>query len=145
MNTVLDEITSDNMDAQHVRRRVEDWEERLNGLFEAIDEWLPGEWEARRGAPVVMHEKLMRKFGVDAKRIPTLELLDHVGEVVRFKPHALWIVGNNGRVDVSHNGHRHIIIGMAENFAEPDWQAASAERRCEREAVTRDWLRRLLR
>lgn len=145
MNTVLDEVTSENMDARHVRRRVEDWEKRLNGLFGLIGEWLPDGWEARRGAPLVMHEKLMREFGVDAKPIPTLELLGHAGEVVRFKPHALWIVGNNGRVDVSRNGHRHVIVDMAENFAEPDWQVASADRRCDRETVTGDWLRQLLR
>lgn len=144
MNTVLDEVTSDNMDAQHVRRRVDDWEERLNRLFGAIDEWLPDGWEARQGMPVVMHEKLMRKFGVAATRLPALELHGDAGEVVKFKPHALWIIGNNGRVDVSCNGNRFLIVDMAENFAEPDWQVASADRRCDREAVTRDWLRRLL-
>ena len=66
MSTVLDEVTSEAIDATHIRRRVDDWEERLNGLYTTICAWLPGGWEARRGAPVLMHEKLMRKFGVAA-------------------------------------------------------------------------------
>ena len=33
MNTVLDEVTSDAIDAMHIRRRVDDREARLNGLF----------------------------------------------------------------------------------------------------------------
>ena len=36
MSTVLDEVTSESIDAQHVRRRVDDWEERLNGLYSMI-------------------------------------------------------------------------------------------------------------
>ena len=145
MNTVLDEVTSDAIDAKHIRRRVDDWEARLNGLFAAIGEWLPDEWEARRGAPVLMHEKLMRKFGVEAKPIPTLELHGQGGEIVKLEPHALWIIGNNGRVDVKRDGRRYLIVDAAENFAEPDWRAACDERRCDRESVTRDWLRRILR
>ncbi len=144
MNTVLDEVTSDAMDARHIRRRVDDWEARLNRLFAAIGDWLPDGWEARRGAPVLMHEKLMRKFGVEARRMPTLELHGQGGEVVKLKPEALWIIGNNGRIDVKREGRRYLIVDAAENFEEPDWQAARDERRCDREAVTSEWLRRIL-
>lgn len=74
MNTVLDEFTSDAIGARHIRRRVDDCEARSNGFFAAIGDWLPERWEARQGTLVLMHEKLMRKFGVEAKPIPTLEL-----------------------------------------------------------------------
>ena len=80
MGTVLDDVTSDTVDAAHIRRRVDDWEERLNGLYATIGDWLPDGWEARPGAPVVMHEPLMRKFGMDAKPMPTLELRDREGQ-----------------------------------------------------------------
>ena len=145
MNTVLDEVTSDTIDATHVRRRVDDWETRLNGLFAAICGWLPDEWEARRGAPRLMHEKMMRKFGVEARRLPTLELHGGDGQVVSFEPYALWIIGNNGRIDVRRGEQHYRIIDEAENFAEPDWQVAPDERRRDREPVTREWLRRTLR
>ncbi|MDE0239739.1 MAG: hypothetical protein OXI95_02600 [bacterium] len=145
MNTVLDEVTSDAIDAMHVERRVKDWERRLTGLYRKICEWLPDDWEARRGAPVRMHERMMREFGVAARQMPTLELHGRTGEVVSLRPDALWIIGNNGRIDVKRDERRYLIVDAAENFKEPDWQAASAERRCDREAVTPDWLIRLLR
>ena len=144
MSTVLDEVTSEAIDAEHVQRRVDDWEARLNGLYAMIGRWLPGGWEAREGEPVLMHEKLMRKFGVEAKRLPTLELHGEAGQVVKLEPHALWIIGNNGRVDVKRDGRRHLVVDAAENFEKPDWQVARDERRCDRESVTRDWLRRIL-
>ena len=144
MGTVLEEVTSDTIDAQHIRRRVNDWEERLNDLYATIGGWLPVGWEAQRGAPVIMHEPLMRKFGVDAKRMPTLELRDKAGQAARLEPHALWIIGENGRVDLKRDGRYHYIIDTAENFARPNWEVSRAERRCDNEAVTREWLRRVL-
>ena len=136
MNTVLDEVTSDAIDTKHVERRVEDWETRLTGRFRTIGEWLPDNWKAQRGAPVRMHEKMMREFGVAARQMPTLELHGQSGEMVSLKPDALWIIGNNGRVDVKRDGRRYLIVDAAENFEEPDWQAAPAENRCDREPVT---------
>lgn len=38
MKTVLEEVTSDAIDAEHIRRRVEDREERLSGLYAMIGE-----------------------------------------------------------------------------------------------------------
>ena len=145
MSTVLDEVTSEAIDEKHIRRRVDDWEERLNRLYAMIGDWLPDGWEARRGALVSMHEKLMRKFGVEEKRIPTLELHGLTGEVVRLEPYGLRIIGYNGRVDLKREGRRHIIVDAAENFEEPDWQVARDGQRCDRESVTREWLRRALR
>ena len=145
MGTVLEDVTSETIDAEHIRRRVDDWEERLRALFAAIGGWLPDGWEARQGAPVVMHEELMHKFGVAAKRMPTLELQDRAGHVAKLVPRGLWIIGSNGRVDLKLGGRRYLIVDMAENFEAPDWQAAPAEPRCTREAVSEDWLRRVLR
>ena len=145
MGTVLEDVTSETIDAEHIRRRVDDWEERLGGLFAAIGGWLPDGWEARQGAPVVMHEELMRKFGIAAKWMPTLELQDRAGHVAKLVPRGLWIIGSNGRVDLKRDGRRYLIVDMAENFEAPDWQAVPAERRCTREAVSEDWLRRVLR
>lgn len=144
MTTVLDEVTSEVIDATHIRQRVDDWEKRLNGLYTTIGEWLPEGWQARHGTPMLMHEKLMRKFGVAPKPMPTLELHDRTGQLVKLEPHALWIIGNNGRVDVKRDGRRLLIVDAADNFEEPDWQVARDEQRRHREAVTRDWLIRFL-
>ena len=86
MGTVLEDVTSETIDAAHIRRRVDDWEERLNRLFAMIGAWLPDGWEARQGTSVVMDEELMRKFGISKRRIPTLELHDGAGHVVKLEP-----------------------------------------------------------
>ena len=145
MGTVLEDVTSDTVDASHIQQRVEDWEQRLNGLYAMIGGWLPPGWEVRPGIPVVMHEPLMRKFGMNARPMPTLELHDRAGHSARLEPRGLWIIGTNGRVDLKGGGQWYLIVDVAENFETPDWQAARAERRCDREAVSRGWLRRALR
>ena len=144
MGTVLEDVTSQTIDAEHIRRRVDDWEERLNGLYATIGGWLPNGWEAHRGQPVRMHEELMRKFGIGRKELPTLALSGGADDAARLEPRGLWIIGSNGRVDLKRPGRRYVIVDMAENFQAPDWQAAPAERRCDREAVTESWLRRIL-
>ena len=37
----------------------------------------------------------MRKFGVAAKRMPTLELRDRAGHVISLVPRGLWIIGES--------------------------------------------------
>ena len=144
MGTVLEDVTSATVDAAHIRRRVDDWEGRLNGLYAMIGDWLPDGWEIHRGAPVIMHEPLMQRFDVTAKPMPTLELRGHGGRVAKLEPHALWIIGENGRVDLNRDGRFYFIVDTAENFAPPNWEVSRAECRCDRETVTRDWLRRIL-
>ena len=142
--TALDDVTSESIDAQHVQRRVDDWEERVKNLYEQISDWLLDGWEAQQGTPVVMHEELMRNFGIAAKQIPTLNLLNQTGDKVRLEPRGLWIIGGNGRIDLKHNGQLYFIVDLAENFERPDWQAIPAEKRSEHEEVTQEWLERVL-
>ena len=145
MGTVLDDITSETVDAEHVRRRVDDRENRLNGLYAMIGDRLPDGWEAHQGTPVAMCKPLMPKFGLAAKRMPTLELHARAGHVAKLKPHALWIIGENGRVDLKRDGRYYFIMDTAKNFAPPRWEVSRAERRCDHEAVTREGLSRVLR
>lgn len=145
VGTVLEDVTSDTINEEHIQRRVNDWKMRLNDLFVAITGWLPDGWEARQGAPVAMHEELMRKFGIAATQMPTLELEDRAGHVAKIVPRGLWIIGSNGRVDLKWDRRRYPIVDMAENFEAPDWQAVCAEQRHTHEAVSEDWLRRVLR
>ena len=145
MSNVLDDVTDETVDATHIRRRVDDWEKRLDGLYDMIDGWLPDGWTARKGAPVGMHEELMRKFGIAARQLPTLECVNQEGAVARLEPRALWIIGGNGRVDLKFGAQHYLIVDLAENFRVPDWRAAPADHRCDRETVSRDWLGRVLR
>ena len=143
--TVLDDVTSEFVDAQHIQGRVDDWEERVNDLYALIRDWLPDGWEARLGRPAVMLEPLMRKFGIAAQKIPTLELFNQTGDKAKLEPRGLWIIGYNGRIDLIHDNQIYLIVDRAENFEQPDWQAAHIEHRPDYEKLTQEWLTRILR
>ena len=144
MTTVLEEVTEQKLDTDHVRRRVDDWEERLNDLYATIESWLPDRWTAGKGPPVLMHAELMREFQVAPRQLPTLELASESGQSARLEPRGLWIVGANGRVDLKRDGHHYLIVDRAENFERPDWQAVRDDRRRDRRKVSCEWLRQIL-
>lgn len=144
MGNVLDEVTDDTIDASHVLRRVEDWETRVNALYATVQAWLPEGWTARDGAPVRMHEELMREFSVPARSIPTLLLDSDAGRSAVLEPRGLWIIGANGRVDMKIGDRHYLLVDVAGNFEAPQWQAASLERRIDRVALTESWFARAL-
>ena len=144
MKTVLEEVTSDAIDAEHVRRRVDDWEARLNGLYAMIGEWLPDGWESRQGASVLMHEKMMREFGVEATRLPSLELHDGDAPAVRLIPRA--VDHRHQRPGQSEGLHRPLHhYRYRRQLRKPHWEVSRADRRSDREPVTHGWLPRILR
>ena len=144
MGNVLDDVTDDNIDANHVLRRVEDWEARVKRLYATVSEWLPEGWTARAGVPVRMHEELMRRFDVDARQIPTLLLANGSGKSAVLEPRGLWIIGANGRVDMKCGPRHYLIVDVAANFEAPQWQAASVEQRLDRVALTESWFKQAL-
>lgn len=93
MSNVLDDVPDETIDAAHVRLRVEGREKRLNGLYDTISRWLPEGWTACQGTPVRMHEGLMRRFGIEARQLPTLQCVGQDGAVTTLSPHALWTSG----------------------------------------------------
>jgi hypothetical protein len=122
--TVLEELTREDLTREHVERRIQDWASRVEALYEAIERWLPEGWTVRRGAPVAMHEEPMRHAGVAPRHLPTLELVRD-GEVrLRIRPYGLWIIGNNGRLDLIKGHELFFILDHARIFDPPDWQIA---------------------
>ena len=144
MGNVLDEVTDESVDAQHVRRRVDDWEARVNRLYATVSAWLPEGWTARAGAPVRMHEEMMRMFDVAARQIPTLVLENGSGNSAVLEPRGLWIIGANGRVDMKCGPRHYLIVDVAGNFEASQWQAASVEQRLDRVALTESWFSQAL-
>ena len=144
MGNVLDEVTDETIDAHHVVRRVDDWEARVTRLYATVTEWLPQGWTAHTGAPVRMHEELMRELDVAAREIPTLLLADGSGKHAVLEPRGLWIIGANGRVDMNCGPRHYLIVDIADNFEPPQWHAASFDRRSDRVALTETWLRQAL-
>ena len=144
MGNVLDDVTDETVDRTHVLRRVDDWQQRLHGLYNMIEGWLPNGWTVQREASVSMHEGLMRKFGIEPRKLPTLRCDNGKGTLVTLEPRALWIIGANGRVDLKCGTRHYLIVDLTDNFETPEWQAAPADHRSERRTVSSDWLRSIL-
>ena len=144
MSNVLDDVTDDTIDARHVCRRVDDWEARVKHLYATVSEWLPDGWTARAGAPVRMHEELMRRFDLTPRQIPTLLLANGSGKSAVLEPRVLWIIGANGRIDMKCGTRHYFIVDLAGNFEAPQWQAANVEQRLDRVALTESWFKQAL-
>ena len=125
----LEELTEDRIDKAHVELRVNDWERRINTLYDEVATWLPHGWTITDDEAVPMHEELMRRFGLPPRDLRVLRL-DFGGEPRgRLEPRALWIIGNNGRLDLLFaNGH-FLIIDRSESFEPPDWRISSILKR----------------
>ena len=146
MATVLDDVTSETIDASDIQRRISNWEERLNELYKKINDWLPEDWQGQKRSPVNMHEKLMKKFRIEQTQMPTFVLSNGSNETVTIEPYGLWIIGANGRVDMKRGDNHYLLVDVAENFNPPEWYVAKIDRgeRRDRIALTESWLRQVL-
>ena len=143
--SVLEELSRDELSVDHVQRRVDDWAHRIEALYSEVESWLSVGWTARRAPPVQMHEELMRQMGLPKRELPTLELM-HKGVVSgKFRPFGLWIIGTtNGRVDLIKGNERLLLLDHARTFEPADWYVAlSADRRVSKpfnDAWLKAWL-----
>ena len=143
MATVLDDVTDESIDADYIQRRVDDWIHRVSTLYAELSVALPEGWSTKRAA-VAMHEELMRKFNVPAASVPSLALAHESGAAATLTPRGLWVVGANGRLDLTANGKRYLVLDSADSFTCPEWHVCAAQDRRHKEPFTPDWLNRVL-
>ena len=124
-----------------VEQRVRDWRRRLRELFTQIEGWtrhMRGPASVGRGTVQQRNEQMMREFGVAPRQLPTLtiECDDHR---VEFIASCLWILGANGRVDVSVDGAPYALFDMGRQDGGPsDWQLMNPDPRIVLEPFTRE-------
>jgi hypothetical protein len=123
MPRVLEETTALSIDREHVVRRVDDWVDRINALYDLISSWLPHGWTTDRTSTVRMHEELMRQHDVPARDLPVLRLTCGARTAL-IEPRGLWIIGANGRLDLFTDSRHYIIVDAAENLWPPQWEIA---------------------
>ena len=123
--TVLEELATDDLDRGYVERRLEDWSDRINGLYAQIRQWIPVGWTARsQDARFAIQEAPMKRAGIEAREFPTLELIKDGIIRVHVRPHALWIIGANGRIDLVAKRGLFLIVDQANIFTPPVWQVS---------------------
>lgn len=138
MGSVLEDVVADELEPAYVERRVEDWAARIELLYGTIESWLPQGWSAERRRVVPMDEELMRHYGVRARDLPVLEVLEKAIVRATLQPHGLWVVATNGRVDLWSNQGLFLILDMAKSFHKPDWRVTSAADRSQFRPLSRE-------
>lgn len=106
---------------ERIERRVEDWLRRLDDLKAQIGRWTAGLplSEIIDRPPVTMNEDLMREYGVEARAMPSFDVLARRHRAVRFQPKGLWTLGGNGRVDLVTPASALILVDRSEPLSSP--------------------------
>ena len=143
---VIEELTEfeDRIDRAHVERRLDDWERRIDVLYARIAAWLPEGWAGAPDGTVPIDEPLMKRFGVAERRLPQLALSRRGAAVAKIQPRYLWIIGSNGRVDVTGSIGHHVLNDRSEFFEESSWQIAAFMARLDEVPLTAESFRRIL-
>ncbi len=137
MTNVAEELSPSETDLtrEHVLRRVNDWQRRINGLYDRVSGWLPADVVADRSGTILMDEELMRHFAIAPARLPVLSLSRGDAWIGKLVPQGLWIIGTNGRVDLVSTAGRALLIDRSEIFASSRWSIAPSEHRRRTEAL----------
>ncbi len=106
-----------------VTRSVQDWIDRLTNLKATMASWLPGDMSIVDRPPTKMNEELMKGFNVPPAQMPTFEVHRGEARIMRVQPKGLWIIGANGRVDLTTAKASYILVDRSEPLSgAPDWQ-----------------------
>jgi hypothetical protein len=106
-----------------IEKRVNDWMNRISGLYSSIKEWLntSPSYTTREQSEVIMYEELMQKYQIDPKKLKVLDIYAGDKIIATFKPIGLWIIGANGRVDILSKKGTILLVDKAEKFEPPSW------------------------
>lgn len=125
-------------ETEYIEQRVQDWYDRLRRLFAEVEAWAPISWQRLHGQVMQREEELIRRYSITPRELPTLTFLRDTHRVA-FVPSALWIVGADGRVNVTVDAKQHILVDRRLTpGATSDWQIVLGERSNQTQAFTRD-------
>jgi hypothetical protein len=144
MSDALEDTTSEEITADYVRRRVDDWGQRIDDLYANVESWLPAGWRAERRRIVHMNEEMMRKFGVPGRDLPVLDLVHSGAPEAYIEPRGLWIIGANGRIDLIRRPRHYVIVDSAKGFRTPKWRIALLSERRNQKPFGKASLRSIL-
>lgn len=127
----------------YIKERITDWASRLTALFDNIQSWSVYDWRIIRSTVIQRNEELMQKYSVKPRELPTLSFLKGK-HLVGLVPSALWVIGADGRVNITTNLRQYILIDRRQDNGASDWQIVLGNRRTETVAFTKDIFLKLL-
>jgi hypothetical protein len=119
------------LDKETVEARIANWQIRLQSLCEIVKGFAqkydcPLE-DILEGQVLQRLEQPMIQFQVQPKMLPTIAILKGMNRV-SLVPSVLWILGADGRVNVSTNSHQYILVDTRKyEEAESDWRIATSK------------------
>lgn len=117
-------LSIESMDSEYVRKRVDDWADRVHNLIQNMRDWAEtkNNIELKLSRRQKMHEGLMKEFGIPMKEIESADIFKNGEITVVVKPYGLWIIGANGRIDFLTAKRNFVLIDEAEKFQTPQWK-----------------------
>jgi len=115
-------------DKTYFEERITEWRLRLEALYSQVRGWTPPDWIVDPGQILQRQEEIMRRHGIVASSLPTLTLLRGKSRV-SFVPSALWVIGADGRVNVTTNTAQCPLVDRRQNPSLPsDWVLVKGSR-----------------
>lgn len=125
-------------EAAYVQERIDDWRIRLEQLFSQVATWVPSSWTVLEGHVIQRDEELMCRYSIKPGQLPTFTLLKNKHRVA-LVPSALWIIGADGRVNVTVDATQYILVDRRDNPGLPArWEIVLGEQRKRTVPFTRD-------
>ena len=118
------QLDIDFMDTKYIDRRAEDWKSRVHNVIQNITNWLANEdnCEVRVARKQRMEEGLMKSFNVPFKEIDAVDIFKNGKMKLTIRPFGLWIMGANGRIDLTSEKGNFILVDHAEQFEQTQWK-----------------------
>ncbi|MCX7014090.1 MAG: hypothetical protein NTW86_16310 [Candidatus Sumerlaeota bacterium] len=121
------------MDRNYVIARIDEWENRLDGLYFLIDGWFQELPDPNKqifvGSVLQRDEPLMKQYDVPPRMLPTRAILCGKKRI-SFTPSTLWVIGADGRVNVATNEHQFALVDMRNAQDQPsDWRIVASRLR----------------
>ncbi len=108
---------------------------RINELFENISEWIKD---------LKNYSLKKTNISVEGEKLPSLDIYSSKKIIVSFKPTGLWAFGVNCRIDLVSGKETNVILDVAKENSEPDWQFISSEAGKKPKKLTKIIFRNLL-
>src|SRR5215210_1829030 len=111
------------INAQHVSARIDEWVDRLNELYDKIEDWMQTIPHDRTERDTLRQtiEPFMRQFQIPPRDVPTYTIFRGKKRIA-FVPAALWVTGTNGRVNITTNEKQHILVDRGDTGNGSKWE-----------------------
>lgn len=126
-------LQEETLDREYIKTRINNWKERLAKLYDNIENWAQelGELEVQKKNILQFKEELMYRFDVEPESIPTIAI--HYGiHRVSLVPMALWVLGANGRLNITTNKNQYILVDIGISDTDSRWVIVDTSKRGQR-------------